>query len=83
MSCIQAIQGYKETEKEQWNEENSKVIKRLCELAFPLETVPLKLIHVLDLSKTGHIKPHVDSVKVSMECRLKIAVKIPFKPLHL
>lgn len=65
MFVIQAIQGYKETEKEQWNEENNRVIKRLQELAFPLETVPLKHIHVLDLSETGHIKPHIDSVKVS------------------
>ncbi|KAG8174625.1 hypothetical protein JTE90_004421 [Oedothorax gibbosus] len=58
-----AIQGYKETEKEIWNEENSQVIKRLRELAFPSETAPLRSIHVLDLSKTGHIKPHIDSVK--------------------
>ncbi len=26
--------------------------------------VPLEQVHVLDLAEDGHIKPHVDSVKV-------------------
>ncbi|XP_055951377.1 alpha-ketoglutarate-dependent dioxygenase alkB homolog 7, mitochondrial-like isoform X2 [Argiope bruennichi] len=64
MVCIvQAIQGYKETEKADWNEENSKIIQRLQKLAFPAECKTLKLVHVLDLSKDGYIKPHVDSVR--------------------
>ncbi|GFS63970.1 alpha-ketoglutarate-dependent dioxygenase alkB homolog 7, mitochondrial [Trichonephila inaurata madagascariensis] len=58
-----AIQGYKETEKENWNEENSKILQRLCNFSFSAECPPTKLVHVLDLSKTGFIKPHVDSVK--------------------
>ncbi|XP_055951376.1 alpha-ketoglutarate-dependent dioxygenase alkB homolog 7, mitochondrial-like isoform X1 [Argiope bruennichi] len=58
-----AIQGYKETEKADWNEENSKIIQRLQKLAFPAECKTLKLVHVLDLSKDGYIKPHVDSVR--------------------
>ncbi|CAL1293453.1 unnamed protein product [Larinioides sclopetarius] len=63
-----AIQGYKETEKADWNEENSKIIQRLQKLAFPTDCKTLKLVHVLDLSKTGYIKPHVDSIRVSSSC---------------
>lgn len=58
-----AIQGYKETEKEEWNEENRKILQRLHKFSFPVECPPTKLVHVLDLSKTGFIKPHVDSIK--------------------
>ncbi|GIY50993.1 alpha-ketoglutarate-dependent dioxygenase alkB homolog 7, mitochondrial, partial [Caerostris extrusa] len=58
-----AIEGYRETEKEVWNEENSKIIQRLCQLSFPSDCGPMKHVHVLDLSKNGYIKPHIDSVK--------------------
>ena len=27
---------------------------------------PLETIHVLDLAKDGHIKPHIDSTKVTL-----------------
>ncbi|XP_015917252.1 alpha-ketoglutarate-dependent dioxygenase alkB homolog 7, mitochondrial [Parasteatoda tepidariorum] len=58
-----AIEGYRETEKLEWNEKNSFVLQRVRELAFPSDTVPMKQIHILDLAKNGYIKPHVDSIK--------------------
>ncbi|GFS90497.1 alpha-ketoglutarate-dependent dioxygenase alkB homolog 7, mitochondrial [Nephila pilipes] len=58
-----AIQGYKETEKELWNEENHKILQRMQEFSFPAECPSKKAVHVLDLSKTGFIKPHIDSIK--------------------
>lgn len=71
MSCIileicylQAIHEYRETEKSRWNRRNEVVISRVRSTAFPEGTPPLKLVHVLDLKKTGKIKPHVDSVRV-------------------
>jgi len=58
-----AIKGYKETEKLEWNELNSKVLQRLRELAFPENTAHITSVHVLDLAKSGHIKPHIDSIR--------------------
>ncbi|BFY99762.1 hypothetical protein BsWGS_02802 [Bradybaena similaris] len=58
-----AIQGYRETEKTSWNENNSKVINRVKKLAFGIGVVPLPHVHVLDISKDGYIKPHVDAVR--------------------
>ena len=62
--CQQAIHGYRETEKSQWNESNSRTLDRLKCLVFGPGASVLKHVHVLDLSEDGHIKPHLDSVKV-------------------
>lgn len=39
------------------------IIRRVKETIFPPSLVTLPHVHVLDLAKDGHIKPHIDSVK--------------------
>ena len=57
-----AIHGYRETEKPVWNEINTPVIERLRKYSF--DSSVMQHVHVLDLAENGHIKPHLDSVKV-------------------
>ena len=61
---MKAIHGYRETEKPIWNEVNTKVIDRLRSFAFTDASTVMQHVHVLDLAENGHIKPHLDSVKV-------------------
>ena len=61
---VQAIHGYRETEKSRWNDNNKTVLQRVRDAAFESGVPQLTLVHVLDLAKDGYIKPHVDSVKV-------------------
>ncbi|XP_014474166.1 PREDICTED: alpha-ketoglutarate-dependent dioxygenase alkB homolog 7, mitochondrial [Dinoponera quadriceps] len=58
-----AIHGYRETEWRKWNEDNSKILDRVRKTAFPPEIAQLSLVHILDLSAEGWIKPHVDSIR--------------------
>ncbi|GFN80155.1 alpha-ketoglutarate-dependent dioxygenase alkb homolog 7, mitochondrial-like protein [Plakobranchus ocellatus] len=58
-----AIHGYRETEKKEWNDENMKVLNRVKDLAFTPSVAPLAYVHVLDIAKEGYIKPHVDAVR--------------------
>lgn len=58
-----AIHGFRETERSQWNEQNSKIIDRVRNIAFPADVTPLQYVHVLDLEEKGYIKAHVDSVR--------------------
>ena len=60
-----AILSYRETEKSRWTPVNQALIERIKKLIFiPTGTVePLDHVHILDLSKDGEIKPHVDSVR--------------------
>ncbi|KAL0818647.1 hypothetical protein ABMA28_009070 [Loxostege sticticalis] len=60
-----AIQGFRETERSNWNEANSKVLARVRDVAFASPAVgePLPHTHVLDLAAAGFIKPHVDAVR--------------------
>ncbi|GFR57786.1 alpha-ketoglutarate-dependent dioxygenase alkB homolog 7, mitochondrial-like Protein [Elysia marginata] len=58
-----AIHGYRETEKREWNEENTQILERVKSLAFTSEVAPLAYVHVLDIAKEGYIKPHVDAVR--------------------
>ncbi|XP_076230512.1 alpha-ketoglutarate-dependent dioxygenase alkB homolog 7, mitochondrial [Nomia melanderi] len=58
-----AIHAYRETERKQWNENNSKIINRIREKAFHKDMLQLPLIHILDLAAEGWIKPHVDSIR--------------------
>lgn len=58
-----AIHGYRETEKLDWNEDNVKIINRVREVAFPPNSSHLSQVHVLDLSEKGWIKPHIDSIR--------------------
>ena len=64
-----AIHGYRETEKPTWNKENDCVINRLRNFAF--STTTMQHVHVLDLAENGHIKPHLDSIKVEKMIDMK------------
>ncbi|XP_034290319.1 alpha-ketoglutarate-dependent dioxygenase alkB homolog 7, mitochondrial [Pantherophis guttatus] len=58
-----AIHKYRETEKSYWSKECHEILQRVRNAAFPPGVPQLAQVHVLDLDKSGHIKPHVDSVK--------------------
>ncbi|XP_035036443.1 alpha-ketoglutarate-dependent dioxygenase alkB homolog 7, mitochondrial [Hippoglossus stenolepis] len=58
-----AIHGYRETERVRWGEACEEVLSRVRSVAFPEGCSLLGPVHVLDLDKTGYIKPHIDSVK--------------------
>ncbi|XP_063611550.1 alpha-ketoglutarate-dependent dioxygenase alkB homolog 7, mitochondrial-like [Penaeus indicus] len=58
-----AIHGFRETERSKWGKASSKILARLQEFAFPNQDEKLALVHILDLAKTGVIKPHVDSIR--------------------
>uniref|UniRef100_A0A8D8Y453 Alpha-ketoglutarate-dependent dioxygenase alkB homolog 7, mitochondrial n=1 Tax=Cacopsylla melanoneura TaxID=428564 RepID=A0A8D8Y453_9HEMI len=58
-----AIHGFRETERSKWNEQNSKIIARVQNLAFASDVTPIQYVHVLDLEEKGYIKAHVDSVR--------------------
>lgn len=62
---MQAIHRYRETERRQWNTENSSILKRVSDIAFPPTVSKLAYVHILDLEKSGVIKPHIDAVRVS------------------
>jgi hypothetical protein len=62
-----AIYLYREREQRKWSTENTKVIQRILDVSFPTVD-PAKrspFIHILDLHQDGHIKPHIDSTRVS------------------
>lgn len=59
---VQAIHGFRETERNKWYPHNKLIIERVSKLAFNGEIMPY--IHVLDLAEDGVIKPHVDSARV-------------------
>lgn len=61
---MQAIHGYREIERNRWSRANQQVLQRVRDLAFPPGQPQLSHVHVLDLRKDGHIKPHIDSVRV-------------------
>lgn len=67
---VQAIHGYRETERLHWNPQNTSILQRVRDIAFPPGTPQLSLVHVLDLAEDGVIKPHIDSVRVSLYLRL-------------
>ena len=46
---------------------NTPILDRLKGLAFNPDSPILESAHVLDLSEKGHIKPHLDSIKVRNE----------------
>jgi alkylated DNA repair protein alkB family protein 7 len=56
--------GFRETERRQWNPVNSAVMARIRSQSFDPTHRLLPHVHVLDLASDGHIKPHVDSVRV-------------------
>ncbi|ODN01663.1 Alpha-ketoglutarate-dependent dioxygenase alkB 7, mitochondrial [Orchesella cincta] len=58
-----AIHHYRETERAKWNHKNTEIINRIRSLCFPPGVPQLRFVHILDLAKTGVIKPHIDSVR--------------------
>lgn len=58
-----AIHGYRETERVRWGAPCEEVLTRVRSVAFPGGSPLLGPVHVLDLDKSGYIKPHIDSVK--------------------
>ncbi|XP_018571209.1 alpha-ketoglutarate-dependent dioxygenase alkB homolog 7, mitochondrial [Anoplophora glabripennis] len=58
-----AIHGYRETERLNWNEANTKTLNRVRSIAFPPNVAQLKFVHILDLDQKGYIKPHIDAVR--------------------
>ncbi|CAK1552426.1 unnamed protein product [Leptosia nina] len=58
-----AIEGYRETERKTWNEQNNVTLARLRAVAFENGAELLPHTHVLDLAPAGYIKPHVDAVR--------------------
>jgi alkylated DNA repair protein alkB family protein 7 len=69
---LQAIHGYRETERLHWNPQNTGILQRARDVAFPPGTSQLSLVHVLDLAVDGVIKPHIDSVRVSLYFSLMV-----------
>lgn len=65
---LQAIHGYRETERVRWGAACEEVLNRVRSVAFPAGSPLLGPVHVLDLDKNGYIKPHIDSVKVGCSC---------------
>lgn len=54
-----AIHGYREMEKTEWQQENEKILNNVRTKAFDSNILPH--VHILDLAADGIIKPHVDS----------------------
>ncbi|XP_045135841.1 alpha-ketoglutarate-dependent dioxygenase alkB homolog 7, mitochondrial-like isoform X2 [Portunus trituberculatus] len=74
-----AIHGFREVERSRWSQQISCILDRICKTAFPDTCQQLPQTHVLDLAKSGVIKPHVDSVRfcgntISGLCLLSDAV---------
>ena len=72
----EAIIGFRETEKKHWNKMNEKLIEKLRLNAFKPDVKHLPYVHVLDLAEEGHIKPHIDSSRVSFLCFKLINIAI-------
>ena len=73
-----AIHGYRERERLEWNDTNMRILDRVKALAFDQNKLDtnnhsqnisatrshiIKHIHVLDLHQDGYIKSHVDAVR--------------------
>jgi len=70
LMALQAIVGYRETEKRDWNEKNAAVLRRVRTLAFAPGVTQLEYVHVLDVLADGVIRPHIDSVRVRILLQL-------------
>jgi len=60
---LQAIHGFRETERKKWFPKNREILERVRQVAFDGAVMPY--VHILDLAPDGVIKPHVDSTRVS------------------
>lgn len=68
---MQAIHGFRETEKSRWSEASRAILQRVQAAAFGPGQTLLSSVHVLDLEPRGYIKPHVDSIKVGRSQQLE------------
>ncbi|KAH8287751.1 hypothetical protein KR054_012433 [Drosophila jambulina] len=83
---LQAIHGYRESERRDWSLDNRHVLDRISRSAFKGRVMPH--VHILDLAEEGVIKPHVDSVRfcgdtiaglsLLSDCVMRLA-KVPAK----
>ena len=78
---FQAIHGYRETERSRWTQKNKLNLQKVGDLAFPLGKPQMTYVHVLDLAKEGHIKAHIDSVRVGLG--IFSIRKLPVRPLSV
>ncbi|KRY56578.1 Elongation factor Tu GTP-binding domain-containing protein 1 [Trichinella britovi] len=69
-----AIVNYREIEKSTWENENAKIIEKIRRTAFTADADHQERVHVLDLEKTGWIKPHYCGDVVAGLCLLSDAV---------
>ncbi|XP_064477398.1 alpha-ketoglutarate-dependent dioxygenase alkB homolog 7, mitochondrial-like [Ornithodoros turicata] len=58
-----AIHGYREIERNTWSNPSEAIIRKVRDLAFGPGVAQIAHVHCLDLEESGHIKPHVDSVR--------------------
>ncbi|KAF0484142.1 DnaJ-domain-containing protein [Gigaspora margarita] len=61
------IQGYRECQASHWVDQNDKVIEIFNKKVYDFfpRTIEWLPVHILDLSETGGIKPHIDNVDYS------------------
>lgn len=75
---LQAIHGFRETERQHWYPHNKAVLDRVAQIAFAGSIMPY--IHVLDLAENGVIKAHVDSSRVSWGiCKADVVMREWFR----
>ncbi|KPM09243.1 DUF3762 domain containing protein [Sarcoptes scabiei] len=58
-----AIHDYREIEHLNWSSKNQSIIERIRLNAFKTNKKHIRFVHILDVTKQGYIKPHVDSVR--------------------
>lgn len=61
-----AIHDYREIEHLNWSSKNQSIIERIRLNAFKTNKKHIRFVHILDVTKQGYIKPHVDSVRVNL-----------------
>lgn len=86
---LQAIHGYRETERKQWSKKNKAILQRVRNLAFPPGVAQMAFVHVLDITKDGYIKAHIDSVRVScisisgVQVFTLLKFTLPYTQIHM
>ncbi|KAK7080564.1 Alpha-ketoglutarate-dependent dioxygenase alkB 7, mitochondrial [Halocaridina rubra] len=80
-----AIHGFRETERSRWSKDASPIIAKMREFAFPDGQNQITQVHILDLAKTGVIKPHVDSIRFcgSIICGLCLLSDAVMRLVHV
>ena len=71
----QAIHGFREIQMENWSLQSRTIIERLKQTAFTKANPPMSHVHVLDIAKSGYIKPHIDSARVWVNKKFHFTVR--------